>query len=74
VAFREALEKVAGGEGARPELVLAKVMLNAKESAQVRVQAATALMPYLHSKMPTALEVGLTDLAPVQIVITGGEQ
>lgn len=73
LAFREALEKVKGGKGATPEVVLAEVMLNGSESAQVRVAAATALMPYLHSKMPTALDVGLTQLAPVEIRIVGGE-
>lgn len=73
LAFREALEKIGGGKGASPELVLAEVMLNKAEPTTVRVQAASALLPYLHSKMPTAIDLGLRELAPVEIrIIAGG--
>lgn len=41
--------------GAHPELVLAEFMLDEGKPDAVRIEAAKALMPYVHSKMPTEL-------------------
>jgi hypothetical protein len=69
LALKEALAEM----GAHPEIVLAEFMLNVKLPASLRVEAAKALIPYVHSRMPTALDVGLTTMVPVEIVIEADE-
>jgi hypothetical protein len=70
-----ALKEALAARGAEhPELVLAEFMLDKGQSPEIRIDAAKALMPYVHSKMPTALDLGLQSLGPVEIVIRGAEE
>ena len=49
---------------------LAKLGLKAVDALGVQVKAAGELMPYFHSKMPTSIEVGVTNNRPVILLST----